>query len=281
MGKRIVPAIGEHLNVCEEVYHGQWDACSNSLLNEMKRSAAHCRYAMEQPHETTESMELGSAVHALVLQSDRAMSMIAISDFKTRNSKGSIACAAANPGKIILHREQLDEANRLAAAVMKHPAARFLIESAQRREVSMAWDHPVVGTNLSPVRCKGRIDFLCDRASTIGDLKTTTDAGPDAFQRAIWDYGYHRQADMYLDGQAKLGHAYDHFAFIAIEKEPPYLVAVYRITEEALERARTEREELLERFAECKASGNWPGYSDEVRDITLPAWAWGKAITTV
>ena len=31
---------------------------------------------------------------------------------------------------------------------------------------------------------------------------------------------------------------------------------------------------LLERYAECERSGEWPGYPDEVRDISIPEWAW-------
>jgi hypothetical protein len=30
---------------------------------------------------------------------------------------------------------------------------------------------------------------------------------------------------------------------------------------------------LLDLYAECKASGNWPGYPSTIQPLSLPAWA--------
>ncbi|MEK6880139.1 MAG: hypothetical protein AABY22_11045, partial [Nanoarchaeota archaeon] len=64
--------------------------------------------------------------------------------------------------------------------------------------------------------------------------------------------------------------------FIAIESEPPYEVAVYRLMEAAIEYGELEIRNLLLEIAKCQKTGIWPGYADEVQDIALPPWAWSK-----
>ena len=61
---------------------------------------------------------------------------------------------------------------------------------------------------------------------------------------------------------------------MAVEKEPPYGVAVYHLAEEALQAGSEELHPLLVQWAQCERSGQWPGYPTEVRPITLPPYAW-------
>jgi hypothetical protein len=45
-------------------------AASNSTLSHLVKTPAHCKAAMDGPHEDTASMKLGSLVHTLVLEAD-------------------------------------------------------------------------------------------------------------------------------------------------------------------------------------------------------------------
>ena len=63
------------------------------------------------------------------------------------------------------------------------------------------------------------------------------------------------------------------FIFIAVEKDPPYGVAVYEATKGMLKTAKKQIAPLLDVYAECLKTDVWPGYKDELQQIELPRWA--------
>jgi exodeoxyribonuclease VIII len=61
--------------------------------------------------------------------------------------------------------------------------------------------------------------------------------------------------------------------FAAVESEWPHAAAAYMIDDEAMAKARLEIRALLDRYAECRREGAWPGYPSAIRPISMPAWA--------
>ena len=57
--------------------------------------------------------------------------------------------------------------------------------------------------------------------------------------------------------------------FIAVEKAPPYLVAVYFVGSEDLNNARQRYRENLLAYKQCKQTGIWNGYSEIVTKVNL------------
>lgn len=168
--------------------------------------------------------------------------------------------------KEVIKPEEYDEAQKIAASVRAHPAASKLLQEGDA-EVSFFWDDPDTG-----YPCKSRADFV-NSMGYIVDLKTTQDASESEFGRSIGKFGYHRQNAMYMDGyEAVTGERAKGFAFIAVEKKPPYAVGVYLLDDESEDKGRDEYKGLLSKFSECQKSGEWPGYSDQVCTIELPGW---------
>lgn len=142
----------------------------------------------------------------------------------------------------------------------------------------------------------------------IGDLKTTEDASPEGFAKSIANWRYDVQHAYYMDGtrlaleqgncnppqegKAELSVYWTdpvtgvlcrcrpdfwrgypkHFAFIAVEKKPPYAVGVYVLDSEGVEIGRAQYQHDLRVYAECVRTGVWPGYGDKIQTISLPAW---------
>lgn len=142
----------------------------------------------------------------------------------------------------------------------------------------------------------------------IGDLKTTEDASPEGFAKSIANWRYDVQHAYYMDGtrlaleQGKCNPPQEgkaelsvywtdpvtgvlcrcrpdfwrgypkHFAFIAVEKKPPYAVGVYVLDSEGVEIGRAQYQHDLRVYAECVRTGEWPGYGDKIQTISLPAW---------
>jgi hypothetical protein len=150
----------------------------------------------------------------------------------------------------------------------KHPEARKLLHGALK-EISIKFE-------LDGFPCKGRLDAYHadgELEGVVVDLKTTRDASPEGFKRAAYSYGYHRQAAWYLQGLKTLGLPATSFYIIAVETSAPHAVAVYKLSEKALEAGLKEVTELFALYKECKSTNEWDGYSRTAQVLELPYYA--------
>jgi exodeoxyribonuclease VIII len=152
-------------------------------------------------------------------------------------------------------------------SVMCHPAASRLILEGQS-EVTLRWKDQITG-----LACKIRADYWVKPKRYVLDLKSTDDASPDAFARSVYTYGYHRQDALYRAGFAACGETLEHFAIIAVEKEPPYACAVYVLDQDAIVKGFESVRRDIGRLAACIEADEWPSYSDGVEQLSLPHWA--------
>lgn len=264
------PEPGIHPDVPAEVYH-RWDAMSASWLKRLDAtSPKHFRHDRREPPRPTEAMEFGTMVHCLVQEwIDFSAKYAVAPECDRRTTKGKATWAAFQQtlgGRLPVKHQDAELARAMAREIEAHPAAKRLIAQSER-ELSIVWEHP--GTGL---RCKARIDDWL--APVVADLKTTVNAKPEAFERAIWNYGYHIQAAIYIDGMnAAAGRDDCEFVFIAVEKEPPYDVIVKPAGETVIRVGRAVYTRCLHTIKECQDTGNWPGYDDGLfNPLELPEW---------
>jgi hypothetical protein len=139
--------------------------------------------------------------------------------------------------------------------------------------VSAQWPANLRGDPATQAPCKARYDRLRPD-NIIVDLKTTRDASPHGFQRSIANFGYALQAAHYRRGMREvLQQDMAAWCFIAVEKEPPFLVACYVLDAESIDASDVKVGKALASYMECKRTGVWPGYSDLIEPISLPKWA--------
>ena len=118
--------------------------------------------------------------------------------------------------------EEMDQITGMMNALLAHPVAKILMTGGQR-ELSGFFNH-------AGFRCRIRIDLFQESLVMVNDLKTTKNALKSQFQRQIEDEMYFMQASFYLMGCSKiLKKNIQSFNFIAVEKEPPYLVSVHEV----------------------------------------------------
>ena len=264
---------GEVLDLPHAKYHAL-PHHSRSDLTLALRSPAHLRAAKDAPPRVTPAMKLGTAVHAAVLTPGLFDDEVAYAPEGNRRTKAgkeeydAFMEGAAN--KTVLPRSDKAAVDAIVEAVQASPAAQLLLSGPDRREASYMWMDKQTGL---PCRCRPDI-YIPDRKMIV-DLKTTKDARPDAFGRAVFDHDYHVQAAYYLDGvNAALGDgAATSFVFLAVEKEPPYGVLVGALDAEDLERGRDAYRRGLNRIRWCSENDRWPGYSSKVHRLCLPGWA--------
>jgi len=266
-------------------YHAH-PAISKSHLDLVAKSPLHywSRYVDPNrvPTEPTAAMVLGSAVHTHVLELDTWDSNYCVApegiDRRTKMGKAEWEVfTTASQGRTVLSRSDADLVMRMGQSVFKHPAAAALLAMPGVAESTWMWTDESTG-----LQCKCRPDWLTDDGKYMVDLKTTEDASPAGFRRSIGTYRYHCQASHYLEGvQQATGQRPEQFLFLCVEKKPPYAVAVYAIDADAVAAGAEAARRDLDTLAIAKAADVWPGYSDQVESIGLPAWMRPKADGTM
>lgn len=241
---------------------------SNSHLKIIhEQTPLHLRYHLDAPPKPpTDAQRFGSLVHGFLLQPDTMKDAFYVKPdgmkFSTKEGK---AWQDEHEGKPILTAEEATAIDCMVAAVHRHPSASRLLKNAELESSIFVRDSQDTLRKLRP-------DVLPNGGDYLPDVKTCDSAAPDDFAKAVANYGYYRQAAYYLDGCELAGRKYEAFVFIAVEKTPPYAVAVHRLTPYDVDLGRLHYQRALAIYRECLASGHWPGYRDDIGCIDLPAW---------
>src|ERR1044072_5874145 len=235
------------LTLTNEEYHKDTSRISKSGLDLVNKSPLHYHYKYLDPSRKTES--------------ENDMSVI-------RTARGMALAELA--GKTII---TLDEYNQWVAmndAARRNKAVRFLLADKEgQAERTFYYNDPGTG-----VACRVRPDWLAVFNGWIVDIKTTVDASPGSFSRSIAKFRYHVQDPFYTDGLKFNGIDAKGFAFIVVEKTPPYPTAVYFLPKEAKQQGRLEIRRNLDDYALALKTGIWAGYvNDQLHEINLPPWA--------
>lgn len=267
---------GLHKDMPNEVYHSIL-AMSAGGLKRMRQSPAHfygLQMDAERPvSEPTPAMLNGTLVHTATLEPDTLeyRYIVRPPDIDGRTTAGKAwMAAAASSGKAIVTAEQMTAAQRQSTAIRSLPDVSALLSDGYA-ESSAFWVDKITGE-----LCKCRPDWVSPAGDGVVmvDVKTCQDASPAGFGKAIWNWCYHLQAAWYADGfEHATGTRVHGFVFAAVESAWPHAAAAYMLSDDVLDAARRENRRLLDLYAECRRTGNWPGYQAGVQLIELPKWA--------
>lgn len=271
---------GLHYDVPEDVYHAD-QLCASPTLSRsiahklLVRSPLHAWHAHPRlnpafvPSPDSEAFEFGRAVHARVLLGEDIVERIDAPDWRAKPARDA-RDVAREAGRVPVLATQ---AWVIDAMVAEFEAWRALdagrtLRAAMKPEVTALYED-------GGVMCRARFDLLPDDPTApVVDYKTTRNAAPDAFHRAIWTYGYDFQAAWYSRALKVLrGRAPSAFVFIAQEKTPPFAVTAHALTPAALEFAEARCDEALESWRHCLQANTWPGYPEHIHEVPPPPWA--------
>lgn len=260
-------------NVSDEDYN-LLQGLRATVLKQFARTPLHGYYAENHPTKSTPALVLGRALHTLVLQPkvfDQQYYVLTEKlDMRFKESKAILADIELKYAKdCILKLDDYERIKAMAGAVYGHKLARKLLESATAVESTLVW-------NEAGLLNKARLDGVNKSLRCVFDLKSCQDARLIPFSRDMSKYSYHLQAAHYFAGanEVKLGgeHEFEEFYFIAVESKAPYCCAVYLLNLETLMLAKTQREDLMIKYKQCKEQNKWPGLPEELQSIGLPAW---------
>ena len=233
---------GKYDNISLKEYHAM-PGWSKTKLDKINRSPAHYLEWLANPPEQTPAMAFGSALHCAVLTPQLYKAEYAVMpeiDRRTKSGKEAYAqFCIDSPGKCFVTAVQAGQIERMQAAIFDHPLASQILSNGEA-EQSFFWIDPKTG-----LECKVRPDYLRNDG-ICSDLKTCDNAGFKKFQRSVCDFRYHVQGAFFVDGifQATKLQCSD-FVLIAVEKDPPFGIMVYRLDDLAMDSGRTAYQDNL------------------------------------
>lgn len=163
----------------------------------------------------------------------------------------------------------MDRIRTASRELLTHNAVRLLRQHGGC-EVTLFWER-------DGILCKGRVDKLIEDgpyANTIIDLKKIQPGrGTDAaLQKAIHDYGYDMQAAWYSSGVGKLIGTNPHFAWIFMEDAEPFDVRAVEASAAMLVVGEAKVRRAWEVYRQCYETGHWPGYSNDIEQLSPADW---------
>ena len=251
------------------------DAISQSQLKWLQKSPLHywSRFIdparIEVPLDTP-ALRFGTATHTAVLEPDRFQADYALGPQATKSSKAWKDAVAATD-KILLTPDEYAAIQGMSVSLLQHDAARkALFDKAGKNEQSFFFQLN------SGLKLKCRADRILSNGIIV-DLKTTADASASAFSKSCANFGYHIQAAFYIKViELVTGVEPKGFAFVAVEKEPPYAVQVFKASDAMICYGMEKVNELLNDLRllyEIPGEGPWPSYSAKAVELDLPTWA--------
>ena len=222
--------------------------------------------------DDTPVFSVGKAAHSIIIEGDEAFARdVAVMpedmDLRTKAGKEWNA-EQAEAGKTVIRWKQWLAIRAMVDAFRAHPmAARAFANGSP--EQSLIWQDAETGIWL-----KARPDWTPTDSRFLPNYKTAICAKPADFSRAAFAYGYHQSAAMVIDAaRVVLGIDNPAHYWIVQEKDPPYLVTLYTMSDDAIEWGRIINRAALATFARCVKRGEWPGYADTAVQLEMPAWA--------
>ena len=240
------------------------EGVSRSELNIiLTKTPMHFKYSQEHHEDDTLALLEGRAIHKMILEPDEFYDEFAIApkvDRRTISGKAEYEDLIKNlQNKEVITEDTYTKVVEMAKALKANEdAVKFL---TGEHEKSFFWTDAATGE-----ACKVRPDCLTevDGIKYIVDYKTTESCADGAFERSVRKYGYKFQSGMYREGVFQNTFDEYKFAFVAQEKKAPYAVRIYICTDGFVNEGYAQFRKAIELYHECKESGNWYGYDEEI-----------------
>ena len=221
----------------------------------------------------TDSMNFGQLVHTMVLEPEKLEEEFVISpydSFRTKEAREWKKEMLAK-GIDIIDSKLLTKADLITKKINEHTGAKKLLSGIGQNEQSYFWTDEKTGLKL-----KFRPDRL--QKMSIIDLKTTQDASPKGFLRAIEKYSYWIQAGFYVKGfKAEFGFMPDDFLIIAVETSYPFEVAVYEIPKTDILLGIEVVDKALRQIKEAQENNEYLGYNGKNEKTILEISNWTRS----
>ena len=243
------------------------DALNQTGAKLLLKAPAKYAHDKANPRKDSKALREGIMTHVAVLEPERFALFKPEPDCDKRTKEGKEVHAYwksnLQPTDIPCKADEYDNALSYSDAIKQAMARHNIVPLAT--EVMLKADYIV------PI--KGSLDII-GADGYLYDIKTTMEeATPKGFGRQmIWSDDFKLQAAWYLAlCKYSLGTRPKGFRFIVVEKEAPFLTAVFELHADLIAEGEALMLSALKSYEACKSFNECPSYSAEVQVIARPA----------
>jgi exodeoxyribonuclease VIII len=233
---------------------------------ELILSMARLKHAWDHyDREDSDDLLWGRAVHCLLFEPQEfEHRYVACTMRRDKRTAAYQDFLLDNQGKEVLTATQWDTALAAARSFVSDEKVQEIISEPGQNEVT-------VFKSVHGVQCRGRLDRIVPSLKLIPDLKTTKCLEPRKFGYDFFGYHYDIKLGLYRDWLSSLTSCQFGVTVIALEKEPPYEVAVIPVPDAVLDYGAEKGRKIIRRVRECIESGVWPGTYDGEGYLYVPS----------
>ena len=243
---------------------------NQSTIKHILKSPAHYKAAKERKFFPSENMQIGSAVHALVLEGRDVFNRHYVekpANIKLNTVKGK-EWKKMYSRYTILSPEAMEKVEGMAESLARVGYFDSQAEDYHKyNEVSIYWDS-------DHIKCKARLDRVVDHGDsvTVVDLKSTLSIDPYQFLKKCVDLNYIFQSGWYTEAAQRAYEKKAEFVFVAVEREAPYDTAVFEISDAMMREAYRQTELARQILRGCLRDSMWPRPQVSQGVLDLPKW---------
>jgi hypothetical protein len=268
---------GIYKDLSNEDYHADKSSISRSAIMDFDKSPytywANHLNPNRPKKEKTAAMEIGSALHCLILEPDLFTKQYAIVPPK-------LLLKDAGREAYDTYKKTIEELEKSNKIILSSEDTQRLMEMQQRLTSNPKIYEILCGGEIensffwrdsdSGLMLKARPDIL--QKNMIVDLKTCSDASPHTYQTEMVKYGYHLQGAMIREAVWNLlEKRIDTVINVCVETKYPYHTSIYIIDESALDEAYKKFKNICIDIKTAKEDNIFCDYG--IQTIGLPKWA--------
>lgn len=248
---------------------------NQSYLKNILISPAHYKASKKRRFLPTINMEIGSALHCLVLEGEEEFNRryVLKPDDVALNTKEGKEWKSAQTGKTILTNSEKEKAwdsvHGMASSLLKLDwFNQDLPDYRKFNELSIYWE-------ADGIPCKGRLDRLVDMGDylLVLDLKTTDCVEHSAFlKKMVGGMNYLFQSAWYAEAASLAYNKPAKFVFAAIERTEPWTLALFEISNEMMDEGNRQIKRARQLLRKCLDSKEWPRPEVSYNVLDLPGW---------
>jgi|GEM_PF-1760903 len=248
----------------KDAYHSDYGRVSKTMLGHFLKSRSDFyRYYVaktQSPPRPKRVMQVGSAIHAILLERVPIEKAVKVYPASCLNSAGSLNPKPAakfredHPDAFIMKDADYDLVAASCDAVMKHGLGKLIEHPDAVFEVPQVWT-----CKASGLPCRMMADWFIelDDRVLVYDLKTTEDIYPTGVQRTCKLMKYWLQDSHYSAGLRSVFGKPVMFKFWFVEIGDPHRIAPYEYDQRSREIGSSSHEKTMQSLANCYATGDW------------------------
>ncbi|MBY3055024.1 hypothetical protein HF263_02885 [Rhizobium leguminosarum] len=268
----VTHAPGIYYDISNDEYHSGDGISKSGLWTIGTKTPAHFKFPPPKDNsaQARAAKDFGTAMHTAILEPEKLETSVYRGPADRKGNKWTDCVKAFEAGLqgLPLTEDAYDRVLTIRDRVHSDNFVNQLLTCGDGVNEATGYVlDPVTGQKRRVRPDRNRRDL-----NLIIDVKTAESATPDAFARAVINYGYHAQEAYYTDAWQDLGQPVDGFLFLVLEKKSPFAFALFELPPEIVEEGRAIMRRSLDLYHECETTGRWPGYATEVQQLQFKRW---------